>query len=169
MSPRKFLNSWVSEREFPAFWGRYSHILGCGTEQDLKIFQITFETTRFLIDENKLRESLAWEEKLQKEIPSWAKLKGLISNYSKFIVYFLAEYAKYVLGSNNVCSWRPGLAPPLAPGIYEVVKCEEKRKFVFSGVQEKSARNYQGKQTECIIFLQTISRKFCVKTVLSHA
>ena len=26
----------------------------------------------------------------------WAKLKGMISNYSKFIVYFSAEYAKYV-------------------------------------------------------------------------
>ena len=97
MTPEKVLSSWVSEREFPAFWRRYSRILGCGAELDLKasvavklvqIFQITFETTRFLIDENKLRELLAWKEKLQKEIPSWAKLKGLISHYSKFIVYF---------------------------------------------------------------------------------
>ena len=43
-------------------------------ELDLKasivqILQITFKTMRYPIDENKLREFLAWEKKLCKEIP----------------------------------------------------------------------------------------------------
>ena len=51
MPPGKFLNSWISERAFPAFRGCHSRILGCGGEPDSKasigvklerIFEITF-------------------------------------------------------------------------------------------------------------------------------
>ena len=56
------------------FLGPWKAFLGSGTELDTKvsiveILQITFKTTRYLIDENKFREILAWEKKLRKEIP----------------------------------------------------------------------------------------------------
>ena len=54
--------------------GKVCHRSGTGRPleqilQIVQILQITFQTTQYLIDENKLREFLAREKKLRKEIP----------------------------------------------------------------------------------------------------